>query len=131
MYEKTYRFKCAVCRVEKIGVKIQKYCSKECYLEWSGKKSAWKGLASGTVGAIQEYRVGVELLIKGYEVFRPLSPSCSCDLLAMKDGKIIKLEVRTAYQNKVGKIVCSKKNIRAEYLALALPKHIVYEPTLE
>ena len=33
-------------------------------------------LATGTIGTIGELKVSIDLLIKGYEVFRALSPSC-------------------------------------------------------
>jgi hypothetical protein len=34
-----------------------------------------------------------ELMCRGYQVFRAISPSSTCDLLAMKDGKILRVEV--------------------------------------
>lgn len=52
-------------------------------------------ISSSTVGAVGELRVAADLLTKGFEVFRALSPTCSCDLLAMKDGRIIRIECRT------------------------------------
>jgi len=123
-------FKCIVCGIETNGARGQKFCSDKCRAEYMGKRSSWKGLATGTVGAIQELRVSVDLLSKGYEVFRALSPSCSCDLLALKDKKLVKIEVRTAYENKIGKLTYPKERIKAEHLALALPNRIIYEPEL-
>lgn len=49
-----------------------------------------------TVGAISELIAGADLLRLGYAVFRALSPSCPCDLIAMApDGTILRIEVRT------------------------------------
>ncbi len=54
------------------------------------------GITTGTMGAIGELRVAAELLSKGYEVFRAVSPACSCDLAVLKNGQLLRIEVRTA-----------------------------------
>jgi hypothetical protein len=53
-----------------------------------------------TKGAIQEYKIAVMLMEKGYQVYKALSPSSNPDLMAYKDGRFIKLEVRTGKQYK-------------------------------
>jgi hypothetical protein len=53
------------------------------------------GLTSGTKGAMAELMACVDLMRKGYEVFRALSPSSNCDILAIKDGVVHLYEVRT------------------------------------
>lgn len=60
------------------------------------------GLSIGTTGAIGELRVSVDLLIKGYEVFRAVSHSCSCDLIAIKQSRALRIEVRTTSYRKDG-----------------------------
>jgi len=40
------------------------------------------------------------LLRQGYEVFRSVSPHCSCDLLAYKAGKTVRVEVRVGRVNR-------------------------------
>jgi hypothetical protein len=57
-------------------------------------------LSSGTVGAISELCVSANLLNKGYSVFRSLSPSCFCDIIAIKDKTILKIEVRTGKERR-------------------------------
>ena len=47
-------------------------------------------------GASAELRVCADLLLRGYEVFRSISPHCSCDLMIQKDGNIYRVEVKTA-----------------------------------
>lgn len=54
-------------------------------------------IPSGTVGAMSELMVCGELLRKGYSVFRSVSPSCFCDLIATKDSFSMSIEVRTGY----------------------------------
>ena len=67
-------------------------------------------LPTGTTGAIQELRVAADLLIRGYAVFRSLSPACSCDLAVIKDKKLIRIEVASAYILKTGKAYFAKHN---------------------
>src|SRR5690242_10258699 len=43
-------------------------------------------LSSGTAGTVGELFVTVDLLKRGYHVFRAVSPSCPCDLIALRDG---------------------------------------------
>lgn len=59
-------------------------------------------ISSATVGAISEMAVAIELMKTGWAVFRALSPSCECDLIARKNGSPIRIEVRTAYRNATG-----------------------------
>ncbi len=53
------------------------------------------GLASATVGAIAEMAVAIDLLRRGCPVFRALSPSCPCDLIAIVNGQAVRVEVRS------------------------------------
>ena len=58
-------------------------------------KQRIKGLSASTVGAISELAVCSDLLSKGYDVFRSVSPAAPCDLIAHKEGKLIRVEVKT------------------------------------
>jgi len=58
-------------------------------------------LPTGTVGAISELAIAVDLMKKGYSVFRSLSPSCKFDFFAYKDGIALKVEARTGYKHAV------------------------------
>jgi hypothetical protein len=112
----------------------QKYCSPKCssaaYNDENGPRSNYPGIATSTVGAIGELRVAVDLLSKKYEVFRSISSACSCDLAILKNGKLLRIEVRTAYRTKNGTIICDRKDARADHVALVLPNEIIYEPCL-
>lgn len=58
-----------------------------------------------TKGAIAELRVEADLLARNFHVFRSESPACPCDLIAMRDGVCVKIEVRTVtYLDKNGDI---------------------------
>lgn len=82
---------------------LMKFCSSECRTEkysrdsFSGDKLL---LSSGTVGAISELIISADLMRKGYSIFRALSPSCFCDVIAIKNDRILKIEIRTGYVSK-------------------------------
>lgn len=64
----------------------------------------YKGKTAATTGAISELRVAVELMARGYHIFRAESPNCPCGLIAFKDTQILKIEVRTIARNPSGTI---------------------------
>lgn len=61
-------------------------------------------IPTGTVGAISEIIISVDLMKKGYAVFRSLSQSCFCDIIAIKGKTVLKIEIRTGYKSTSGKI---------------------------
>jgi len=56
---------------------------------------AYKSVATASVGAASELRVCVDLLLKGFHVFRAVSPACACDLMLLHGDKALRIEVRT------------------------------------
>jgi hypothetical protein len=89
---------------------------------------AYPGLSTGKVGAVGELRVATDLLIKGYDVGRAIRPACSCGLVALKNDKCVRIEVRTGFQYKTV-IGDPKHNVRAEQVAVVLPGQIIYTRT--
>lgn len=92
--------------------------------------SQYPGLPTGTVGAINELRVSVDLMARGYAVFRALSPSCPCDLAILKDDNLIRVEVKTGYRLCNGRPTISKVKILEHQsrgiLALVVGPEIIY-----
>lgn len=92
------------------------------------------GLPTGTAGTISELLVGVDLLKRGYEVFRALSPSCSCDLSILKDGCLLRVEVKTGYRNgATGNVITTTPKDRDHFDIFAIVirgEEIIYEPEL-
>ena len=95
------------------------------------------GLPSATVGALGELIVAADLMKQGYEVFRALSPSCSCDLAILRNGRLLRVEVRTGYRTVTGgeNIFIGKtgKAHRADVLAVVVhtPNTAIrYDPEL-
>lgn len=88
-------------------------------------------IPTGTVGAIGELRVAIDLLSKKYEVFKALSPSCSCDLAILKNGKLKTIEVRTGNEIMLrSSEKYKKKYVKAEILAIVdyANEKIIYYP---
>ncbi len=101
---------CFVCKKEFTAqTKGHKYCSLVCaskvYREKTNRcvKNGIK-LPTGSVGAMSEMYVAGYLLEHGYSVFRAMSPSCYCDLIAKKNGKTLEVEVRTGYMSTDNKL---------------------------
>ncbi len=88
------------------------------------------GLSPGTVGAISELRVAVDLMTKGYHVFRAQSPHCPCDLVILSGSKLLRVEVRSGYiRETTGRItVHHKEQDKSDILAVTTADEIVYTP---
>lgn len=78
-------------------------CSDECREKFYAKEPG-VDLSSGTVGAISELMVSAQLLKEGWCVFRSLSSTAFCDIVAIKNGTIRLIEVRTGTQSASGVI---------------------------
>lgn len=109
-----------------------KYCSIECYKKYNTMRTGRisnKNIPASTVGAVSEMAVCLDLLERGYSVFRSMSPSCPCDLIAMKDGKIERIEVKTGYRAIDGKLTYpATKNNKFDKLAIYIRtnKEVIY-----
>lgn len=75
------------------------YCSPRCSREPYLNPSPLRHINASTVGTIQELRVSSDLLLRGYAVFRALSPACTCDLAILAEGKLLRIEVTTGVTN--------------------------------
>ena len=117
-----------------------KYCSPRCQ-KLNQEKSIHHekiipNVNTATVGAFGELLVAADLISKGYEVFRALSPACSCDLAILKEGKLFRVEVRTrnVYISKLYSTLTKfpKDKGRQEIFAIVLlgNKTIEYIPKL-
>lgn len=142
MNKNTKVIQCKNCNEKHITNHSFKYfCSKKCRNTWYANQDHKKkvfDLPSGTVGTLSELMVILDLLKKGYEVYRPITPNCSGDILIEKDKekKFIKIEVRTSYKSPMsGKFLFPNKNIHSDILALVIHRNneIVYlsYPSLE
>jgi hypothetical protein len=91
---------CLICGNPRRPLKSVRYCSGYCRREAQRRKFLKRAttLPSGTIGAAHELLVSADLLAKGYDVYRAVSGSCPCDLAIVKDGKLLRVEVTTGYE---------------------------------
>jgi hypothetical protein len=52
--------------------------------------------ATTVIGAAAELRVAAFLMMRGWEVFMPMSQACSCDMLAMYGKNKLRIEVKSS-----------------------------------
>ncbi len=97
------KLNCVVCKKEFSHAQPHtKFCTTECRKnDWGRRwgRTSDKSVSAGTVGAIAEMAVSMDLMQKGYSVFRALSPACHCDLMVTKNlVDTLRIEVRTGYK---------------------------------
>lgn len=107
-------------------------CSRKKYYHLNYTPSTQEHLGRSTVGTISELRVAVDLLEKGYEVFRALSQHASCDLAILKDNKLLRVEVRTGRpsKNRKSPFWPKTKKERSDVFAVVLESIIIYQPDI-
>lgn len=75
-------------------------------------------LPPGSVGAVSELIVAIDLMKKGFDVYRAMSPHGFADLIALKDGVMIQIEVRTGIKLKNDQVGYPKFNIHNKSVAI-------------
>lgn len=109
-------------------------CSRHSYYTKNYIPSPYEQAKVGrsNVGAASELRVAADLMLRGFDVFRALSPQCSCDLAILRDGKLLRVEVRSGRpaKNRKRPFWAHPKKNKSELFALVLPDDIIYVPPL-
>ena len=125
---------CWFCKKEigKYKQSTSKYCSVNCMRKGNGDRNEyWDASRKADKGAMSELLAAADLLKKGFEVYRNVSPCGSVDLIIRKGQTLLSVEVRTARRDtKSNKVYCPRKNIRSDILALVFKDIISYEPEL-
>lgn len=90
-------------------------------------------LSPGTIGAISELHVCADLLLRGYEVFRSVSPTASCDLAVLRGSRLLRIEVKSARLHiKTGTLYHERPEpTRYDHLAVVVNGKVTYIPPLE
>jgi hypothetical protein len=83
-----------------------------------------EGFSSKQKGDIAEYRVIAELLRRGLNVLRPLGDRLPYDLAVEKDGSLIRIQVKMAWNDPSGNYVI---DIRRSQTNRRVFKHTKYE----
>lgn len=144
-WRKRLRKECKHCHGQfETNRRKQVYCSKQCRYEVARAVSAagldQKGflgiyLAPSTVGAISEIVACTDLMCKGFAVFRAMSPACTCDLIALRDGKCWRVEVTSAALGRSGtpyKLKGKHDPGKCDIVAYVVlqTREVIYEPKL-
>lgn len=130
---------CVVCKKQFFASTARHmYCNKRCSNSVINKKATAQFIRANTSpisghtkGAIQELRIAIDLMNKGFHVFRSLSPSCPCDLVAMKDGISHLVEVKSGIRLKSGKVFYEKTKVPYVCYAVGLHDGIYYTKELK
>jgi hypothetical protein len=85
------------------------------------------------VGSISELLAAVDLMARGWKVYRPLAISRGHDLIGEKNGILKTFEVRSANRNKEGGIRFTiKEACTSDHYALVITgEPVQYRPELE
>ena len=88
-------------------------------------------LPTATIGAISELVVAADLLQRGYQVFRALSPSSSCDLAILLGMNLLRVEVTTGSVSASGNLIYPKHEVdNFDIMAIYVQGKIIYVPDL-
>lgn len=112
------------------------FCNQKCSSDFNKKEflklNRKNNIPSGSVGAMHELVVSADLIRRGFNVFRALSPSCPCDLAIIKDKKLYRVEVTTGYLTKKGIIMhINKDSNKYDLLVIVHNDNIIYKPEIE
>ncbi len=86
-------------------------------------------LDRGEIGAMGELRVSADLIARGYYVFRNLSPTGPFDLAAYRNGKLLRIEVRSGLKHKRSNRISwgTKSTDECDHYAVYLKhEHVVF-----
>lgn len=107
----------------------KRFCSRRCAALHKGIKGKPRQKAHNSrTGAFSELVVSIDLLRRGYHVFRALNPDACCDLVAVKDEQVLRIEVRTAVLNKNGVVQTNRKG-SYDVFAAVVDRDVFYEPS--
>lgn len=115
---------------------FQKYCNSRCASAARLKDyevdpfSCGEEISPSNKGAFSEMIACADLIRKGYDVFRAVSPASPCDIVAIKDNIILRIEVRTARRYRDGALshfTCHKDGpARSDIYMVVLGSEVLY-----
>lgn len=127
----------------------RRFCDTECARQFA--KALWREknpkselgiLATNTRAEVNEMRVAIDLLAKGFEVYRAAFQGMPCDMLVVPPGhqyfqlpgeakRPRRVEVTTGNYSPNGEVAHPKRNTaNFDVLAVVLSDRIIYKPEL-
>ncbi len=117
----------------------QIYCSIKCrtiyYTSKSGRTTS--DISTSSTGTLSELLASADLISKGYYMFRALSPSSPCDLIALRGDKCLRVEVTTGRRNSNTQSIYypnkTKDQAKFDLLVVVVPEEgtVTYYPSLD
>ena len=113
----------------------RRFCNKVCASAFAKEswrqqnpKSALGTIATGTKAEVNEMRVAIDLLEKGYEVYRAAFQGMPCDLIARQFGVYQRVEVTTGNKSPNGTVAHPKRDAATyDMLAVVVGNEIIYK----
>ena len=90
-------------------------------------------VSPSVAGKISELLVAADLMARGWQVFFPVYSNKGHDIVAIKNDKIITVEVRSGSKSKTGLVSCYKRpeDHSDHYGIVATGEPVHYEPALD
>lgn len=138
-YEGEFRGPCVECGKPLYGGrKDRKFCDKTCAAftakrKWreANPKSPLAAFATGAVAEANEMTVAIDLLQRGYEVFRSAFPAQSCDMLVRFADTTMRVEVTSGNYTGSGTLVHPERDpSKYDVMAVVANGKITYKPEL-
>lgn len=139
-----YRGHCSFCRKALFGGrKDRKFCDNECARQQAKKKwreanpkSPLAAFATGAVAEANEMLVAIDLLQRGYEVYRSAFPAQGCDIVIMRpadrrEDVYVRIEVTSGNYTGSGTLVHPERDpSKYDVMAVVANGRITYKPEL-
>lgn len=123
------------------NLKGRKFCSSRCRQQNATAERKKQNPHIGSVsrnhlGAASEMVVAADLLRRGYPVFRSMTHQSPFDLVVMVGSKLYRVEVKTGYKDRNGRIYSGHTFEKAlvgrfDVLAEVVGAEVAYKPRLE
>lgn len=110
-----------------------KFCSNLCSREFARKRyrkfNPRPKVSTSTMGAMSELRVAIDLMSKGFDVYRAISGGAPCDLAILKNKKLLRVEVKTGYLTGAKVVAHPPVKHEIDVLAIVMQDKIIYKPS--
>lgn len=70
-------------------------------------------------GCVAEMIVCLDLISQGWEIFKPVSPTASCDMIGLRDGQTARIEVKKSSLRGNGTFRCDLRRNHGKYDIIA------------
>jgi len=119
-------------------IKVKKYCNPLCSSRHKSKQRIKQikstnidynfGVSAAIRGSISEFKVCIGLFEKGYEIFRPINPKCSFDMIIYKKEtkETKRVEVKTIPNQNFKLTNKNLNSLDCDILAIVTLTKIIY-----